>query len=43
MLCRMRGALRSLAGARVLCALVHCKAAWGMHGPRPLAEIGRIP
>ena len=38
---KIRGALRSAAGAAAFCALMSCRAAWNMHGLRPLAEIRR--
>ena len=38
---KIRGALRSAAGAAAFCALMSCRAAWKMHGLRPLAEIRR--
>ena len=39
---KIRGALRSAAGALAFCALMSCRATWKMHGLRPLAEIMRV-
>ncbi len=39
---KIRGALRSVAGAMAFCALMSCSATWKMHGLRPLAEIRRV-
>ena len=39
---KIRGALRSEAGATAFCALMSCRAAWKMHGLRPLAEVLRV-
>ena len=39
---KIRGTLRSAAGAAAFCALMSCKATWEMHGLRVLSEIRRV-